>query len=84
MTDITDRTLTRASLIRTAGAAGAGVALGSLLEAAPSRASGLTKGDTDILVAAQIAEALAVTTYTNIINNAPFFTAPRRRTTRAT
>jgi hypothetical protein len=34
----------------------------------------LTKGDIQILVAAEIAEALAVTTYTNIINAAPFFT----------
>ncbi len=34
----------------------------------------LKKRDRDILVAAQIAEALAVTTYTNIINIAPFFT----------
>jgi hypothetical protein len=33
----------------------------------------LRKGDRDILVAAQIAEALAVTTYSNIINIAPFF-----------
>src|SRR5271155_3043309 len=33
----------------------------------------LKKGDRDILVAAQIAEALAVTTYTNIINSSPFF-----------
>ena len=32
------------------------------------------KRDTNILIAAEIAEALAVTTYTNIINNAPFFT----------
>lgn len=31
------------------------------------------KRDTDILIAAEIAEALAVTTYTNIIDNAPFF-----------
>ena len=31
------------------------------------------KRDTDILIAAEIAEALAVTTYTNIINLAPFF-----------
>src|SRR5450631_2172585 len=36
--------------------------------------SGLTKGDTDILIAAEIAEALAVTTYTNITRIAPFFT----------
>lgn len=73
MSDIADRTLTRASLIRTAGAAGAGLALGGLLQASPVKASGLTKGDTDILVAAEIAEALAVTTYTNIIERAPFF-----------
>jgi len=33
----------------------------------------LTLGDRDILIAAEIAEALAVTTYTNIINVAPFF-----------
>ena len=33
-----------------------------------------TRGDIEILVAAQIAEALAVTTYSNIINAAPFFT----------
>jgi hypothetical protein len=33
----------------------------------------LKKGDRDILIAAQIAEALAVTTYTNIIDIAPFF-----------
>src|SRR5215831_2100698 len=35
--------------------------------------SGLRKSDTDILIAAEIAEALAVTTYSNIINTAPFF-----------
>jgi hypothetical protein len=35
---------------------------------------GLKKRDVEILVAAEIAEALAVTTYTNIINVAPFFT----------
>jgi hypothetical protein len=34
---------------------------------------GLKKADLAILIAAQIAEALAVTTYTNIINKAPFF-----------
>jgi Ferritin-like domain len=32
------------------------------------------KRDQNILIAAEIAEALAVTTYTNIINTAPFFT----------
>jgi hypothetical protein len=34
----------------------------------------LKKRDHDILIAAEIAEALAVTTYTNIIEEAPFFT----------
>jgi hypothetical protein len=34
---------------------------------------GVDKRDFDILIAAQIAEALAVTTYTNIIETAPFF-----------
>ena len=73
MFDTTDRKVTRASLLRGAGAAGVGLALGGLVEAAPSFASGVTKGDVDILIAAEIAEALAVTTYTNIINRAPFF-----------
>jgi len=36
-------------------------------------ADDLKRRDTAILVAAQIAEALAVTTYTNIIDSAPFF-----------
>jgi hypothetical protein len=35
--------------------------------------SRLRKTDRDILIAAEIAEALAVTTYSNIIANAPFF-----------
>ena len=35
--------------------------------------SGLKKTDRDILVAAEIAEALAVTTYSNIIATSPFF-----------
>jgi hypothetical protein len=73
MVDTIERTVTRGSLMRSAGATGAGLALGGLLRATPARASGVTKGDTDILVAAEIAEALAVTTYTNIINHAPFF-----------
>src|ERR1700733_13244457 len=34
---------------------------------------GLKPGDRDILIAAEIAEALAVTTYSNIINTSPFF-----------
>ena len=42
--------------------------------AAARTRGGVTKGDIAILGAAQIAEALAVTTYTNIIDTAPFFT----------
>src|SRR3954469_20033402 len=48
-------------------------ALNTQSESATTSA-GLTKGDTDILIAAEIAEALAVTTYTNITRIAPFFT----------
>jgi Ferritin-like domain len=76
MTETADRSLSRGSFIRNAGVAGAGVVMGGgLLSAATARASTshVTKGDVDILVAAEIAEALAVTTYTNIINRAPFF-----------
>jgi hypothetical protein len=75
MTDIAARPVSRGSLLRNAGAAGAGVILGGgLLSAATARAAGgVTKGDIDILIAAEIAEALAVTTYTNIITRAPFF-----------
>jgi hypothetical protein len=40
---------------------------------APEAPSGPTAGDLEIVGAAQIAEALAVTTYTNIINTSPFF-----------
>jgi hypothetical protein len=61
-------------------ATGAGVlvgggALGALLPSVAS-ASGnkVNSNDIKILIAAEIAEALAVTTYTNIINTAPFFT----------
>src|SRR5438105_15474939 len=66
---------TRFGLMRSAGAAGAGVVLGGgLLSTATARAAGgVTKGDIDILIAAEIAEALAVTTYTGIIRRAPFF-----------
>src|SRR6476469_7025413 len=74
MTDMMDRTLTRASLIRGGAAAGVGLAVGGLMGVAPSFASGATQGDVDILIAAEIAEALAVTTYSNIIFRAPFFT----------
>ncbi|HEY1478722.1 MAG TPA: ferritin-like domain-containing protein [Gaiellales bacterium] len=40
----------------------------------PPPAGTPTAGDIDILIAAQIAEALAVTTYSTIIDHAPFFT----------
>jgi hypothetical protein len=71
----TDR---RQFLTRTA-ASGAGIAvgasaLGALVPSfAVAKNGGVTKGDLAILGAAQIAEALAVTTYTNIINVSPFF-----------
>src|SRR5580704_9322922 len=74
--------LHRAALTGAMGAAG----LGTLLTLGSPRAKGLStahddyeeehdeKRDHDILIAAEIAEALAVTTYTNIIENSPFFT----------
>jgi hypothetical protein len=60
------------------GAAAAGVGAAGVLSPTAALAKGmskggLTKGDLEILKAAQIAEALAVTTYTNIIKTAPFF-----------
>jgi hypothetical protein len=72
----------RRQFLGRAAAAGAGVLVGGgALEAlvpsfaeARKKKHGLTKGDIDILIAAEIAEALAVTTYTNIINTSPFFT----------
>lgn len=74
----------RRGFLRRASLAGAGsLAFGSLLTVASAQEKqedrdydhdDLRKGDRDILIAAEIAEALAVTTYTNIINNAPFFT----------
>jgi hypothetical protein len=69
---------TRTSFLKGAAVAGAGATgLAALSPAAafakPHHHGGLTKTDIEILGAAQIAEALAVTTYTNIINTAPFF-----------
>ncbi len=78
--DQLDTGLDRRQFLGRAGATGAGVlagggALGALVPSfAAAKKSGVTKGDLAILGAAQIAEALAVTTYTNIINTAPFFT----------
>jgi hypothetical protein len=72
-----ERTTTRLGFLKGAAAAGAGAAgLGALGPAAAfarRRPHGPTKGDVAILKAAQIAEALAVTTYSNIIGSAPFF-----------
>jgi hypothetical protein len=71
--------LKRAS-VGSAVAVASSFAFGGLLKAASAttthaetKKSGLTEGDREILIAAEIAEALAVTTYTNIINTAPFF-----------
>src|SRR5215472_10919493 len=73
------RTFLKQASIGSAVAAGS-LAFGGLLkanlasaEARPRGGPALTPTDREILVAAEIAEALAVTTYTNIINTAPFF-----------
>ena len=71
----TDR---RQFLMRTVATGAAVLAGASSLELlvssfAAAKNGGLTKGDLAIVGAAEIAEALAVTTYTNIINRAPFF-----------
>jgi hypothetical protein len=69
----------RRQFLRKGAATGAGIAAGTsaLGLLAPSfaaaKSGGVTSGDLAIVGAAQIAEALAVTTYTNIINRAPFF-----------
>jgi hypothetical protein len=74
---------TRKGFLKGAAAASAGAAgLGAFGPATAfahgkghrkTKKGALTKSDLEILGAAQIAEALAVTTYTNIINTAPFF-----------
>jgi hypothetical protein len=69
----------RAFLKRASAAAGASVigfsAFAGIATAQQENRSGegLTREDREILIAAEIAEALAVTTYTNIINTAQFF-----------
>ena len=71
--------LSRRSFLRTASLAGASsLALGALSPTALADSmrddhEPVKKGDIDILIAAEIAEALAVTTYSNIIDIAPFF-----------
>ncbi len=72
------RRTSRAAFLRTGALAGAGIAAttllpGSAVAALKGQTAALTAGDVSILSAAEIAEALAVTTYTNIIDNAPFF-----------
>jgi len=63
----------RRTFLGRAGIAAAGVAtLGALPAIAKADAGGITPGDVEILVAAEIAEALAVTTYTNITKSAFF------------
>ena len=73
MAETLDRGVTRGWLLRTAGVAGAGLAIGGVAGTSAASAAGVTQGDVDILIAAEIAEALAVTTYSNIIFRAPFF-----------
>ena len=69
----------RRQFLRRGATAGAGVVagvsgLGLLAPAfAAAKGGGVTSGDVAIVGAAQIAEALAVTTYTNIIDRSPFF-----------
>jgi len=72
--------VSRRSFLTTATVAGAASLVPLTLLAADKRdgdddhiEDGLRKGDIDILIAAEIAEALAVTTYSNIIDTAPFF-----------
>src|SRR5579864_9726594 len=73
------RSFLRRASIGSAAVAGS-LAFGGLLKASSASAEtrprggpALTPTDREILIAAEIAEALAVTTYTNIINTARFF-----------
>jgi len=69
----------RRQFLRRSAATGAGVLAGAstldllIPKFAAAKSGGVTSGDVAIVGAAQIAEALAVTTYTNIINQSPFF-----------
>lgn len=79
--------VSRRSFFKHAGVLGTTAAAGALFAPAASalglrddviedempHASTLASGDRSILIAAQIAEALAVTTYSHIIQTAPFF-----------
>jgi hypothetical protein len=74
---VTDRRgfIAKGALAGAGAAAGAGTleALLPSFAAARGHKGGVTKGDLAILGAAQIAEALAVTMYTGIVDDAPFF-----------
>ena len=78
--------LSRRSLFKRASVVGASTAIAfsglsamaSLLDPlaqgeTSNSAAALTTGDTAILIAAEVAEALAVTTYSNIVHTSPFF-----------
>jgi len=77
-----DGVMDRRGFIAKGALAGAGAAVGAgtieallpSVVAARGKHGGVTRGDLAILGAAQIAEALAVTMYTGIIGEAPFFT----------
>lgn len=86
--ELQQSSLNRRSFLKKASLAGVtgAVVSGSLLQLASAKTSfptgtpdsdrdsgDLRHEDREILIAAEIAEALAVTTYTNIIENAPFF-----------
>jgi hypothetical protein len=80
MSDNLTTSVSRRDFLR--GGAVAGTALGVLLvgpattvfaESDTAADHQPTAGDVNILIAAEIAEALAVTTYSNIIDQAPFF-----------
>ncbi len=71
MTDVTTTANSRRAFLKHAAIAGAGVA--GVAAVLPATASAATSNDLAILGAAEIAEALAVTTYSNIIWKAPFF-----------
>jgi hypothetical protein len=77
-TEVQTETNRRQFLGRAAATGAGAVVAGGVMEAlvpplALARKAGVKKRDREILLAAEIAEALAVTTYTNIINTAPFF-----------
>jgi hypothetical protein len=81
MSSVNDSGKGRREFLRCTATAAAGIGALMVLTERAAQADdddenghGLRKTDLEILIAAEIAEALAVTTYTNIINTAPFFT----------